>query len=284
MKKILFVLFAISIQAGAQVPEEIPLWAKGAPGFESRKNEPTEAKDWWIKNIHNPTITVYHPAKDKANGTAVIICPGGGHRQLVITAEGIEPAQYLANLGITAIVLKYRLAKEENSPYKLETDVKGDAYRALRVVRSKAKEWNVDPHRIGIMGFSAGGEVVAMVAYGSGDPAADATDPIDKVNGKPDFQILIYPGPSFVPEALPKNAPPAFMLAAIDDACCAGPVITLIQKYHDAKISAEAHVYAQGDHGFNMGNRSKLTSINTWPQRLADWLLDNKWLTKPEVK
>ncbi|HTE31396.1 MAG TPA: alpha/beta hydrolase [Chryseolinea sp.] len=259
--------------------QEIPLWSNGAPGFENRKNEPTQSKDWWVKNIHNPTITVYQPPKENNTGTAVLICPGGGHRQLVITAEGVDPAKYLNSLGITAIVLKYRLAREENSPYTLEKHVRDDAYRAMRLVRSKAVEWNIDPKRIGIMGFSAGGEVVAMVAYASGEGDRNASDPIDKLNGKPDFQILIYPGPLFIPESLPKDAPPAFMLAAADDACCSGPVITLLQKYHEAKLPVEAHIYAKGDHGFNMGYRSTLATIKGWPQRMADWLLDNNLLT-----
>lgn len=283
--KILLVLFAIPAVLVAQTPQEIPLWTNGAPGFESRKNEPTQAKDWWIKNIHNPTITVYRPPQEKNTGTAVLICPGGGHRELVFTAEGVDPAKYLNSLGITAIVLKYRLAREPNSPYSLEKHVREDAYRAMRLVRSKASEWNIDSHRVGIMGFSAGGEVVAMVAYAPGDGKADATDAIDKINGKPDFQILIYPGPLFVPDSLPQNAPPAFLLAAANDACCAGPVISLLQKYHQAKLPVEAHVYTQGDHGFNMGYRSKLSTIKGWPQRMADWLLDNNLLmTNTEKK
>src|SRR3984957_10859582 len=94
----------------------LPLWKNGAPGFENRKNEPEEAKDYWVKNIHNPSITVYFPPADSANGTAVLICPGGGHRLLVYKAEGVDPAKYLNKLGIVAVILKYRLAREPNSP------------------------------------------------------------------------------------------------------------------------------------------------------------------------
>jgi acetyl esterase/lipase len=190
-------------------------------------------------------------------------------------------------MGVTAIVLKYRLAREENSPYSLEKHVREDAYRAMRLIRSKAKEWSIDPHRLGIMGFSAGGEVVSLIAYAPGDGNASATDPIDRLNGKPDFQILIYPGPLFIPETVPPNAPPAFLLAANDDACCSGPVISLLQRYHlGTKVAVEAHIYAQGDHGFNMGNRSKLNSISSWPQRMSDWLVDNHFLepSSSEVK
>jgi len=200
-----------------ETPTEIPLWANGAPGFESRRNEPTKAKDWWVKNIHNPSITVYPAPKEKATGTAVIVCPGGGHRELVFDAEGREAAEFLNSIGVTAFVLKYRLAREENSPYTLEKHVREDAYRAMRLVRNRAKEWNVDPNRIGMLGFSAGGEVVALIAYSTGEGNPTATDPIGKVNGKPDFQMLVYPGPNFIPEVIPKGAPPVFLLAANDD-------------------------------------------------------------------
>jgi acetyl esterase/lipase len=254
---------------------QIPLWPNGAPGFESKRNEPEAARDYWVKNVHNPSITVYLPPREIATGAAVVICPGGGHRLLVFNAEGKEPAAYLNSLGVAAFVLKYRLFREENSPYTLEKDVKQDAYRAMRMVRSRAKEWNLDPARIGICGFSAGGEVVALVAYDPGDGDPKATDPIDRVNGKPNFQILIYPGPLGVPDAVPADAPPAFLLVANNDECCSSPVVKLIERYRVANVSLEAHIYAQGNHGFNMGNRSKLKSINTWPHRLADWLSDN---------
>jgi acetyl esterase/lipase len=262
-----------------QAPSEIPLWANGAPGFENRRNEPTQAKDWWMKNIHNPSITVYPASPDRATGAAVIVCPGGGHRELVITAEGKEAAEFLNSIGVTAFVLKYRLANEEKSPYTLEKHVREDAYRAIRMVRSKAQEWNIDPNRIGMLGFSAGGEVVALVAYGSGDGNPNSTDPIDKVNGKPNFQMLVYPGPGFIPKSIPSDAPPVFLLVANDDPCCSGSVLTLLQGYRAANLPVEAHIYSQGNHAFNMGNRSKLNSIKTWPQRMADWMKDTGLLT-----
>jgi acetyl esterase/lipase len=259
----------------AQPPIVIPLWAKGAPGFEDRKNEPEKAKDWWVRNIHNPSITAYIPSKEKSTGTAVLICPGGGHQNLVFNAEGVDAALFFNNLGVTAFVLKYRLAREEKSPYTIEKHVRQDAYRAMRVIRSRASEWNIDPNRIGVMGFSAGGEVASLIAYSNGNGDMKAPDPIDRANGKPDFQILIYPGPGFLPDTIGKDAPVLFMLAANDDKCCSAPIINLLQKYREANIPVEAHLYAKGDHAFNMGNRSKLKSINTWPQRLADWMSDN---------
>ena len=274
--RICFLIGLLPLAAAAQdEPREIPLWPNGAPGFEERRNEPPLAKDWWIRNIHNPSITVYLPPQEKATGAAVVICPGGGHRELVFNAEGRDAAVFLNSLGLAAFVLKYRLAREENSPYTLDRHPREDAYRAMRLVRSRAQEWHLDPRRVGMMGFSAGGEVVAMVAYPSGDGDPKAADPIDRLNGKPDFQILIYPGPLGIPETLPADAPPAFLLAAIDDPCCAEPTLRLLQKYYAAKLPAEAHIYAQGSHAFNMGTRSQLKTISTWPQRLGDWLADS---------
>jgi acetyl esterase/lipase len=259
-------------------PLVVPLWPKGAPGFESRRNEPEQAKDYWVKNIHNPSIAVYLPPKEKATGAAVIICPGGGHRLLVYNSEGVMPAQYLNSIGVAAIVLKYRLAREEGSPYSLDKQPQQDAYRAMRLVRSRAKEWGIDPNRLGMLGFSAGGEVVATVAYADGKGDAKAPDPVDRLNGKPDFQMLIYPGPLGVPDSITATAPPAFMLAANNDVCCSEPIVKLLRGYRQAHVPIEVHLYAQGSHGFNMGQRSKLASLQSWPQRMADWLADNNIL------
>ena len=262
----------------AAEPLVVPLWANGAPGFEDRRNEPELAKDYWVRNINNPSITVFLPPKEKANGAAVLICPGGGHRELVYKAEGLEPASYFTNLGVAAFVLKYRLARETNSPYSLKIHPRQDAQRAMRLIRSRAAEWNVDTNRLGVIGFSAGGEVASLLVYGSSEGDAGAPDPIDRLDSFADFQIVIYPGPLGIPEKVPANAPPAFFLVANDDTSHVGAVLSLVDKYHQAGRSVEAHIYARGGHGFNMGNRSKLASIKSWPQRMTDWLVDNKIL------
>jgi acetyl esterase/lipase len=262
----------------AQEPRVIHLWQHGAPGFESLKDEPEQAQEWWVKHINNPSMVVFQPAKEIANGTVVLIAPGGGHKELVYTAEGVDAALFLNKLGITAVVLKYRLARELDSPYSLELHPQQDAYRAMRLLRRMSKELNIDSNRIGMMGFSAGGEVVASVAYGSGDGDAKALDAVDRLNGKPNFQILVYPGPLWVPTSIDGNAPPAFMVAAMDDACCAKPIIDLAQLYHAAKIPAEIHLYARGNHAFNMGQRTPFVSVRNWPERLAEWLKDSGYL------
>jgi acetyl esterase/lipase len=265
---------------GADAPEQISLWSNGAPGFEDRRNEPEQAKDYWVRNIHNPSITVFLPPKEKANGAAVLICPGGGHRELVYTAEGVEPARYLNDLGVAAFVLKYRLARETNSPYSVQKHPREDAQRAMRLIRSRAAEWNLDTNRIGIIGFSAGCEVEAMLVYNSSDGDTNATDPIERMNCRADFQIVIYPGPIGVPAGeIPADAPPAFFVVANDDVSHVRPVLAQLEKYEQAKRPIEVHLYARGGHGFNMGNRSKLDSIKRWPQRMADWLTDNNFLS-----
>jgi acetyl esterase/lipase len=261
-----------------EAPQVVHLWPNGAPGFEDRRDEPEEAKDYWVKNIHNPSIEVFPAPADKANGCAVLVCPGGGHRLLVFGAEGEEPAKFLNNLGITAFALKYRLPREENSPYKLDVHPKQDAYRAMRLIRSRADEWHIDPSRLGILGFSAGGEVVSMVAYESGDGDPNAADPVDRLNGRPDFQMLVYPGPLGIPETVPKNAPPAFFVVANDDTGAAQSIVKLLNEYRAAGAPVEVHIYARGGHAFNMGSRTPLVTLKHWPDRMAEWLADNNWL------
>jgi len=259
-----------------EASRKIALWPGGAPGFEDRKDEPELAKDYYVKNIHNPSITVYLPSKEKATGAAVLVCPGGGHRLLVYNSEGRDAALYLNSIGVAAFVLKYRLFRED-SVYSLQKEVRADVYRAMRLVRSRAAEWNIDTSRLGILGFSAGGEVAALVAYGPGRGDPQAPDPIDRENARPDFQMLVYPGPLGIPDAVPADAPPTFLVAADNDTCCSGSIIRLLQAYRNAKVPVEAHLFTQGDHGFNMGYRSSLHSINGWPQRMADWLSDNHY-------
>ena len=277
-------LLGLSTVLRAQTPEVIPLWPDGAPGSEVRRHEPEQAKDWWVKNIHNPSVTVFTPPKGKASGAAVVICPGGGHREIVFNAEGVEPAQYLAKLGVTAFVLKYRLAREPGSSYSIEKDAAADLRRAMRLVRNRAREWGIEPGRLGVLGFSAGAELAALVAYypTAGDPKA--ADPIEQVSARPDFQINVYPGPVGVPEKLPADSPPAFFLCANDDESHAQPVMQLVEQYRTLHIPVEVHLYAAGGHGFNMGDRSDLVSIRNWPQRMADWLVDRGLLTPVGVK
>jgi acetyl esterase/lipase len=274
----LFVLVFCNKGFSQQNGTTIHLWKNGAPGFENLKNEPEQAQDWWVRNIHNPSVTAYFP--EKPNGLAVLICPGGGHENLVFNSEGKDAAEFLNSIGVTAFVLKYRLARTKDSPYKLETHVKQDVERAMRLIRSKAAEYKIDANRIGAMGFSAGGEVVALVAYNANNVLTNPSDAIDKINSQPNFQILVYPGPLFIPKEIKADAPPAFLVAANDDSCCSAPIIELLNGYRKANVPVEMHLYFKGGHAFNMGKRAKTNSLKTWSQRLTDWFEDNNYFVK----
>jgi len=161
MKTLLAILAAVAMCSTASAqpsPQVIPLWNNGAPGFENRKDLPEQAQDYWVRNVNNPSITVFLPPREKVTGAAVVIAPGGGFRELVFNAEGKQAAEFLNSIGLAAFALKYRLPGEKNSPYTIE-NVRQDAYRAVRLVRSRAKEWNIDSHRVGMLGFSAGGQL-----------------------------------------------------------------------------------------------------------------------------
>ena len=271
------IIIAIPMAVMAQeTTQVIHLWTNGAPGFESLKDIPELAASYWVKNVNNPSVTVFLPPKEKATGAAVILCPGGGFSELGFIPEGINAAKFFNSIGVAAFALKYRLPRETNSVYTMENPHE-DGLRAMRLVRSRASEWGIDTNRIGMVGFSAGGEVTSMVAFGDTDGIANATDPIDQVNARPDFIVEIYPGGAGIPQTLPANAPPAFLLVADDDNHT-DSVFKIFALYRAAKIPVEVHVFAKGQHAFNMGTNSKLTTIKGWPQRLADWMGDNNIL------
>jgi acetyl esterase/lipase len=261
----------------ADATSEIPLWPNGAPGSEGRKAE-KEVKttqkngEYTIKNVHNPSLTPFLPPKEKATGAAVIICPGGGHREMWMMHEGLNEAKWLNDHGIAAFVLKYRLARESGSPYKVAEHALQDGLRAIRLVRSRAAEWGVDPHRIGLMGFSAGGEVTAMVCnnFDSGKP--EATDPVERASSRPDFQALVYPGPGGIRGAtVRKDMPPTFIVVGDQDnfaAFLANHYLAL----RAAGVSAELHVYAKAGHGFGLRESNSGRPSNSWIQRFEEFL------------
>jgi acetyl esterase/lipase len=269
----------LAVPAFAAEPLTIPLWEKGAPGFESRKDE-KEVRDRVNKdtgefrttNVHNPYVTVFLPPKEKATGAAVVVVPGGGHRELWVKHEGENVAEWLRDRGIAGIVLRYRLAREAGSPYKLAEHAPQDGQRALRLVRSKATDWNIKPDRVGMLGFSAGGEVVAMVV-GKGDKGNPAAaDPIDRQSAKPDFQGLVYSGPLGIRGAtVTKELPPTFMVVGDVDGAAAWMLdhFTALRK---AGVSSELHVYAKAPHGFGFRPSKVARPADTWPQRFEEFL------------
>lgn len=279
--KLWIAALALALIGPAADPERVSLWPNGAPGSEAHRGEAEVAKDYWVNNIHDPSVTVFRP--EKPNGTAVIIAPGGGHRLLVITGEGNATAAYFNKLGVTAFVLRYRLSRQDGSTYTINT-ARSDALRAMRLVRSRARNFGIDPDKIGLMGFSAGGELVSMVA--NADPAllagnSSASDPVERFSARPDFQILVYPGPFGIPAVIPKSAPQAFLVAASDDECCSAPVLELTTRFRAAGVPNEVHLFARGGHAFNMGaGRTGRPGLKYWPNRLTDWLEDSGLIGK----
>jgi acetyl esterase/lipase len=267
--------------------EQIPLWPSGAPGFEDRKDTPEIRETFYIRNVHNPSLTVFLPAADKANGAAVVVCPGGAHRFLTIDAEGNNPAKFFAEHGVAAFVLKYRLGRDDKSPfpvYDIEKHAREDAHRALRLIRSRASEWKIDPKRVGILGFSAGGEVVSLAAFGPAEENAAAADPINRQSGRPDFLIYVYPGGVGIPETISRDSPPAFLCVAADDRGAVRNIDRLYQKYREGGAPVEAHIFAKGGHAFGLGTRSKVEAVKHWPDRLIDWLGDSGLLTATKAE
>jgi acetyl esterase/lipase len=260
--------------------DEIRLWPNGAPGsqgetapegFEKSDNPKLPTR---FTVVHYPSIYVFLPPKEKANGAAVVIAPGGGHSQLVIGKEGWDIADWLNKQGIAGFVLKYRLARAKDSHYTVPDHALADAARAMRTVRYRAKEWGVDPARIGVMGYSAGGEVAALMETRFDAGNDSAADPIDRVSSRPDFAVVVYPG--FRPGAVtvPKDAPPSFLVCADNDP---SHVVTTVNLYLDLQkqgVSSEMHIYAAGGHGFGM--KSSNLPVATWPDRLKEWMLDRK--------
>jgi acetyl esterase/lipase len=260
-------------------PSVVFLWPNGAPGFEARKDEKEVVKkkgdvEINVTNVNNPSLTVYLPAKDKATGAGIVICPGGGHTNLAIEHEGHNVAKWFADNGIAGFVLKYRLAREKGSPYKIDEHAFQDAQRALRLVRHQAKEWNVNPGRIGIMGFSAGGDLVLYSSTKFDNGQQDASDPVERQASRPDFQILVYPA---IPQklALGKNNPPAFLLCGNQDRPnISEGLATLYLNMKKEGINAELHIYASVNHGFGLRNGGNSLRLANWPARVKDWMND----------
>lgn len=276
-------------------PPSVPLWPDGAPGSEARKNEPEEIS--WrqepdivfpvLSNVHNPSLTPFLPAKDQATGCAVIIAPGGGHMQHTIDREGYDLAKWFAEHGIAAFVLKYRLARDGSTPagqpqpYKIDVHAAADGSRAIRLIRAHAAEWNIKPDRIGILGFSAGGEVALLAAarHDAGKP--DATDLVERQSSRPDFFAPIYTGGlnrsdfTWSKEA----TPPAFLSCAYDDRM-PEQLAAFFTTLRKAGVNAELHIYSSGGHGYGVRADRPGLPVSTWHLRFTEWLGERGFLKK----
>ena len=284
----LFAVFFVTTVGAAQ--DVIPLYPGIAPGSvqETYPEKEFFSKMWnteVVSNVTTPTLTVFKPAAESKNGTAIVICPGGGFMALSITSEGTEVAMYLAAKGVTAFVLKYRLvhtgedatqefaalwADKPKAREMMEKEVPlavADGLAAVTYVRQHSADFGVLPERVGIIGFSAGGEVAAEVAQRY------------KPEGRPAFVAPIYEGGGSANEPVPADAPPMFLAAATDDGLGLAPAsVALYTKWTEAKKSAELHMYAKGNHGFGM--RKQNLPTDHWIDRFAEWLEMEGFLAK----
>ena len=286
-------LVSITHVSGAE-PTVLDLWPGKPPG--ETKTLPPEENMWKaddkpvgdrpiikLTNVSVPTLSIYRPAKEKDCGAAVIVCPGGGHRILAFDHEGTETAQWLNTIGVTGIVLKYRVPFR-NPDKRWEAAVQ-DAQRAVSMVRSKAGEWKLDPKRIGILGFSAGGETAGLAAILHSQRQYSPLDAVDQVSCRPDFAALVYPGgltqqddPWKLREHVRVDAttPPMFFAHSYDDRVPVANSLLVFADLKKASVPAELHLYATGGHGYGM--RDTGHPCNAWPQRCADWMRSQGWL------
>lgn len=230
-----------------------------------------------LGNVATPQITVFHPEPARASGAAVVICPGGGHHILAYDLEGTEVATWLNSVGVTGIVLKYRVPfRNADVPWLAAVQ---DAQRAMSLVRSKAGDWHLDPQRIGILGFSAGGQVGALVSTFGPHRQYDPTDDIDQFPSRPDFAILVYPGGldekdkprlrEFV--RIDSKTSPMFLVHAFDDPVSPMNSILLASELKKAGVPAELHIFATGGHGYGLRHVDGLP-VTDWPALCQPWL------------
>ncbi|TAH24536.1 MAG: alpha/beta hydrolase [Cytophagales bacterium] len=245
-----------------------------------------------------PSITAYFPSKESATGAAVLICPGGGYVTLALDHEGDSVAKYFNRLGIAAFVLRYRVGTWDHKKYQHPVPML-DASRAMRYIRSKSKEWNLNSEKIGVMGFSAGGHLASTIGtmFDAGNPKAK--DVIEKYSSRPSFMVLVYPVISMTTKytfrfgrgvllgdnasqqlldslstelQVTSNTPPTFMMHSNDDGVQPENSILFYMALREQKVPAELHIYERGGHGYGLGDPKKDPIISTWPLRLTDWL------------
>lgn len=262
--------------------DEILLWPNGAPGSEGKTGDeiivPAGGGEHRVSHINKPSLTAYLPAPEKATGAAVIIAPGGGHSFLSIDSEGYNVARWLSEHGVAGFVLKNRLARETNSTYTIDGDEMADMRRAIRLVHSRSAEWGLKSGRLGVMGFSAGGELAykAAMVFDAGTNAA--ADPIDRESSKPDFQALIYPGNSKGIEPI-NTSPPVFLACGNNDRPdISQGLATVYLKFKQANVPAELHIYVGVGHGFGWRPNAK-GGAYTWIEQFHEWM-DQRGLLK----
>jgi len=295
--RLLPVLLALVVSASAAPSAPIPLWPGQAPG-ETREfpaeGDATKPTDPLVNgvpivrlgNVTRPTITVYRPDPAKDTGAAVIVAPGGGYSILAWELEGTEICEWLNSIGVTGVLLKYRVpARPDRARHAAALD---DAQRAFGLVRHRAAEWGIDPKRIGMLGFSAGAHLSVALATGHATRTYPAVDAADAVSCRPDFLVLIYPGgivdrdqtSTVRPEVAPVkgDAPPAIIVMTQDDPVRVENALAYYAALKQAGVPAEMHLYPTGGHGYGLRRTEHL--VTTWPDRVAAWLKAGGWLAR----
>jgi len=277
-----------SLALGGNVSDPIPLWPKGPPdekGNIGQERDTTKPNGQLVagqrvirlSNVSQPTITLYRPPRRKDNGTAVIVCSGGGYIFLAMDLEGTEICQWLNSIGVTGVLLKYRVPKrpgDEQHVLPLQ-----DAQRALGLVRYHAREWKIDPKRIGVLGFSAGGHLAAHLSNRFDKRAYEPVDEADLASCRPDFAMLIYPGALVLKNPYSQLAPefkvtartsPTFLIQTEDDSVRVENSLFYYLALKNAKAPVEMHLYPTGGHGY--GLRPTANLVSSWPSRAKEWL------------
>jgi acetyl esterase/lipase len=284
--KLLGSLLALAVCAAlgrAADPIVVNLWPGKAPGEKGAATEEKTTKKTdhiEVTNITDPTLVIYRPDKAKDTGAALIIAPGGAYQFLSMDIEGENVAKWCNSIGVTGIILKYRVPRRKDNPQAAFQD----GQRAVSLVRSKAAEFGVDPHRIGMIGFSAGGGVTNHVLLNTEKRSYEPVDSHDKVSSRLDFAALIYAAGGFGksdtnPPAITKeNIPPVFLAAAYNDKLAEG-AIQSFQALKKAGVPAELHIYATGGHGFGIRQNNN-PLIADWSNRLEAWMRYQKLLEK----
>ncbi len=286
MRIILVLLSLVFLFPGAAAAIEplvtLDVWPGDAPGEKGdigpeglAPEKPQKPVDR-IQNVSKPTITVFKPPADKDTGAAVLICPGGGYNILAYDLEGTDVAEWLSSIGVTGIVLKYRVPRRKDRE-KHDAPLQ-DAQRAMSLVRSRAAEWKIDPERIGILGFSAGGHLSATASTNSDRRNYEVIDAVDEFSCRPDFAVLVYPAYLLKEKSdelaaeirVSENTPPVFFAHADDDRHSSASSVGMYLALKKVGVSSELHIYASGGHGF--GLRPSEHPCCTWPDRCTAWM------------
>jgi acetyl esterase/lipase len=294
MKSSILLVLVCGILSAAQVravesANSILLWPGLAPGetntvsTEHDTSKPGERLTGGkpvirLGDVNQPMITIYRPPAEKNTGAAIMVCPGGAYHILAYDLEGTETCAWLNSLGVTVALLKYRVPRKDEAPLQ-------DAQRALGIVRHHAGEWGIDPHRIGVLGFSAGGNLTARLSANCATRIYPKVDDADAVSCRPDFQLLIYPAylgmtnahDTLVPEvAVTSNTPPTFIVMTMDDPLHVNGALAYALAAKQAHVPAELHIYPTGGHGYGM--RRTKEPVTGWPDLAAAWLDYRGWL------